>query len=109
MKRNSFSATECTKVKIPLESCFILKRPAMDVYIKDAIFPPRLCVWTLDIDEAQTFESLREISFAAQYIKHHAWNIEVANSVGETVFVLEHNYTMPIPPAGRILKEGEQP
>ena len=109
MSRNAFSATECTKVKIPLESCFILKRPAMDVYIKDAIFPPRLCVWTLDIDEAQTFESLREISFAAQYIKQHAWNIEVANTKGETVFCLESNYTMPIPPVGRTLKEGEQP
>lgn len=106
-KRNAFSATECTKVKIPLESCFILKRPDMNVYIKDAIFPPRLCVWTTDIDEAQTFENLREITFAAQYIKHHAWNIEVANSVGETVFVLDHS--MPTQPKGRTLGEGERP
>jgi len=107
MKRNSFSATENTKVKIPLEKCFVLKRPHQEFYIKDAVFPPRLCEFTDDIDKAQTFESLREVSNAAAYIKQHAWNIIVTNMKGEPVF--EPALVMPTPPYGHILKEGEKP
>ena len=85
MSRNSFSATENTKVKIPLDSCYILKRPYQEAYIKDAVFPPRLCEWTDDIDEAQTFENLREVTNAAAYIKQHAWNIVATDMKGNPV------------------------
>jgi len=110
-KRNSFSATENTKVPIPLELCYILKRPNQDAYVKDAIFPPRLCVWTLDIDEAQTFESIREVINAAAYIKEHAWQVVATDINGVPVFlpVIPSPMEKPIPPAGRILKEGEKP
>jgi hypothetical protein len=111
MKRNAFSATENTKVNIPLESCFVLKRPNHNVYIKDAVFPPRLCEFTDDIDEAQTFESIREVVNAAAYIKQHAWQIVATDINGVPVFlpVIPSTLEKPIPPAGRILGEGEKP
>lgn len=110
-KRNSFSATENTKVNIPIESCYFLKRPYQDVWIKDAVFPPRLCEFTDDIDEAQTFENIREVSNAAEYIKLHAWQIIAVDMNGVPIVIPMDKSTLviPTPPDGRILKEGEQP
>ena len=108
-KRNAFSATENTKVKIPLEVCYILKRPYQDVYIKDAVFPPRLCEWTEDINEAQTFEHIREVSNAAEYIKLHAWIVVATDMNGVPIVLPKNKLTIPIPPRGCIRKEGEQP
>ena len=111
MSRNAFSATENTKVNIPLESCFVLKRPYQDVYIKDAVFPPRLCEFTDDIDEAQTFENIREVSNAAEYIKLHAWQIIATDMKGNPIVIPRNKSSLviPTPPVGRTLKEGEQP
>jgi hypothetical protein len=112
-KRINISASEQGEygIVIPLEECYILKRPYQDVYIKKAVFPPRLCEWTPDIDEAQTFENIREVSNAAEYIKLHAWQIIATDMNGVPIVIPrdKSSLVIPTPPDGRILKEGEIP
>jgi len=45
-------------------------------YIKEGKFPPRLCEWTVDIDEALQFESQREAAATATYIQSIAFDVE---------------------------------
>ncbi len=48
-------------------------------FIKEVIVPPRLSVWTKDISEAQTFESVREVNATAEYIQKIAFDVEVTS------------------------------
>lgn len=56
---------------------FVIKRPGVEAWLEKGVMPPRLSEFTIDIDEAQRFETQREADYCCKFICDYAFNMEV--------------------------------
>ena len=47
-----------------------------NTYIKNCVFPPRLCSWTSDLKDAQIFELENEVKEAVKFITENAFCVD---------------------------------
>jgi hypothetical protein len=71
-------------IEEPAKEFYIRHVSNKKAYIQTAVFPPRLCEWTLNLDEAQAFEIEREANQTAEYITAWAFNVEVFRVVHQS-------------------------